>query len=69
MDGVSVSEEGAASAADGVEAVDEVDERRRGHVGRPPAQLCGRGDGGGAVELPDEAAVGGLPGVERLVGH
>jgi hypothetical protein len=65
-----VAEEGAARAADCVEAVDEVMERRRrGHVGRPPPQLRGRGDGGGAVELPDEALVGGRPGVERLVGH
>jgi hypothetical protein len=27
------------------------------------ARLRGRGDGGGAVELPDEALVGGHPGV------
>ena len=59
MDGVSVPEEGAPGSADGVEAVDEVEGRVQGHLGRPPAQLRGRGGGGGAVELPDEAAVGG----------
>lgn len=69
MNGVSVAKEGAACAADGVEAIDEVDLRRLGHLGWPPAQLRGRGDGGGAVELPNEAAVGGVAGVERLVGH
>ena len=64
-----MSEEGAPGAADGVEAVDEVEGRVQGHLGRPPAQLRGRGGGGGAVELPDEAAVGGWAGVEGLVGH
>ena len=64
-----MSEEGAPGAADGVEAVDEVEGRVQGHLGRPPAQLRGRGGGGGAVELPDEAGVGGAAGVEGLVGH
>lgn len=40
-----------------------------GHVGGPPAQLRGRGDGGGAVELADEALVGGVPRIEGFVGH
>jgi len=69
VDGVSVSEARAAGAADGVEAVDEVEARVEGHVGGPSSQLRGRGDGGGAVELADEALVGGLPRVEGLVGH
>jgi len=69
VDGVSVSEARAAGAADGVEPVDEVEARVEGHVGGTPAQLRGRGDGGGAVKLADEALVGGLPRVEGLVGH
>uniref|UniRef100_A0A0E0DVF2 Uncharacterized protein n=1 Tax=Oryza meridionalis TaxID=40149 RepID=A0A0E0DVF2_9ORYZ len=42
-----------------------------GHVGGAPAQLGGRGDGvgGDAVEIPNEAGVGGATGVEGLVGH
>jgi hypothetical protein len=72
VDGVSVAQEGAASAADGVEAIDEIEGRMvGGHVGGAPAQLGGRGDGvgGGAVEIPNEAGVGGATGVEGLVGH
>ena len=66
-----MSEEGAARAADGVEAVDEVDIRGRArHLFGPPPELRGCGHGGGAVvEVPDEAAVGGVTRVERLVGN
>jgi hypothetical protein len=66
-----VPEEGAAGAAYGVEAVDEVDMRRGArHLLGPPPELGGGGDGGAAVvEVPHEAAVGGVPRVEGLVGH
>ncbi|CAN6192228.1 unnamed protein product, partial [Urochloa humidicola] len=67
--GVSVPQEGASGPADGVEAVDEVEGLVDGHLGRPPAQLRGRGDGGGAVELADEAGALAFQWVERLMGH
>ena len=38
------------------------------NLGRGQAQLRGCGSGGAAVELPDEADVGGA-GLEGLVGH
>lgn len=63
-----MAEECAPGSADGVEAVDEVEGPVEGHLGGPPSQLRGRGDGGCAVELPDEAALV-FPGVEGLVGH